>query len=379
MASVCAPSCSRDGFARDLGLEVAELLAVSAGLLDKVPLDRIAKLQAGLGPSLQSGHGQVVERICPNRLALGRGPARTAGRDQGFRAAMTGQLQGLETRTEGVRQLGAVVGAMRGVAAARLQQARSVMEGIGPIPGWIDSALADAMALLPDMRQPIPTAGGRLAVVLFTAEHGFVGNLAERVLQAAEADREAGSLVFGLGSRGVGLARARAWSFAWDSPLPAQVGAVSEVAHRVAQRLYGVFTTGAATRVDVVFPRAGVSGEVIVERRRLLPPDLARFRRSRPAAPMSYIDPARLLELLVGEYFFAELAHAAAEAFAAENAARLATMQRAHANISQRLEILAGEERHVRQEAITAELLDLMAGTLVAQHASSHGPARHLV
>jgi F-type H+-transporting ATPase subunit gamma len=152
--------------------------------------------------------------------------------------------------------------------------------------------------------------------------------------------------------------------------MPTQTGAIPGTAHRLAERLYrAVLRAPAAARVEVVFPRTGADGTVAVERRRLLPLDLDRFRPATPAsvAPTTYLDPARLLELLVAEHVFAELSRAAAEGFAAENAARLATMQRAHGSIDQRLEQLAGEARRLRQEMITSELLDLVAGTLAAK------------
>jgi F-type H+-transporting ATPase subunit gamma len=50
------------------------------------------------------------------------------------------------------------------------------------------------------------------------------------------------------------------------------------------------------------------------------------------------------------------------ESVAAENGARLATMQSARQNISQAVETLRGTEHRIRQEQITAELLELVTG-----------------
>jgi F-type H+-transporting ATPase subunit gamma len=51
------------------------------------------------------------------------------------------------------------------------------------------------------------------------------------------------------------------------------------------------------------------------------------------------------------------------ESFASENAARLETMSAARRNIDEVLERLTARERQLRQEAITAELLDIVAGS----------------
>ena len=67
------------------------------------------------------------------------------------------------------------------------------------------------------------------------------------------------------------------------------------------------------------------------------------------------------------------LAHAAAEGFAAGNAARRPTMLGAPANIERRLDLLAGEERGVRQEVISSELLDLLAGSLAVEPPANPG------
>lgn len=277
---------------------------------------------------------------------------------------MTERLAAIEQHIESIAQLGTVVGAMRGVAASRVQQTRHVIEGVRSWSGIVAAALADAVALLPrDDARPAPP--GRKVLVLFTAEHGFVGALPERMLAASAPDRAAGALVYCLGARGAALADAEGWKPAWQGPMATQVGAATDIASRVAETIYDTFLRGAATRVEVLFPLAAPDGRVTVERRRLLPLDLAAFRRSPGGErPLTYLPPTRLVELLVGEYFLAELARAALEAFAAENAERLRTMQSARSNIEHRLEDLHGDERRARQGSITEELLDVISGSM---------------
>jgi len=65
---------------------------------------------------------------------------------------------------------------------------------------------------------------------------------------------------------------------------------------------------------------------------------------------------------LAEEYVYAALVGAAMESFAAENDARLATMQSARQNIAETLENLHGAAVRIRQEEITAELLELVTG-----------------
>ena len=74
------------------------------------------------------------------------------------------------------------------------------------------------------------------------------------------------------------------------------------------------------------------------------------------------MDRQRLLSWLLGEYLFVALYRALAESLASEHASRLAAMRSAERNIEERRDDLLSEFRKKRQESITRELLDLIAG-----------------
>jgi F-type H+-transporting ATPase subunit gamma len=102
--------------------------------------------------------------------------------------------------------------------------------------------------------------------------------------------------------------------------------------------------------------------------RRLLPFDAA-WRSGMAAvrwptrSPPQLIDPAApALEAFIGEYLFVVLFQACAESLAAENASRLAAMQRAEKNIREILDDLHGRYRRLRQESIDEELFEVIAG-----------------
>jgi F-type H+-transporting ATPase subunit gamma len=64
------------------------------------------------------------------------------------------------------------------------------------------------------------------------------------------------------------------------------------------------------------------------------------------------------------------LALAALESFAAENTARLTTMESARLNIEEKLEELSVQERLQRQEEITAEVQEVTFGALASEPAA---------
>ena len=63
----------------------------------------------------------------------------------------------------------------------------------------------------------------------------------------------------------------------------------------------------------------------------------------------------------------AQLCNAALHAFAAENEARMDAMAAARTQIERQLATLQATQRHVRQEEITAEIIELAAGEMAGQ------------
>lgn len=69
-----------------------------------------------------------------------------------------------------------------------------------------------------------------------------------------------------------------------------------------------------------------------------------------------------LLSSLIRSHIFASVFRASAEAMVTENSARLALMQQAEQSVDERIEVVEGELRSVRQTEITNELMDVIIG-----------------
>ncbi len=101
---------------------------------------------------------------------------------------------------------------------------------------------------------------------------------------------------------------------------------------------------------------------------RLLPLDES-WRRELAACPWPTKLPPEViggnratLQALISAYLFISLFRGCAESLAAENASRLAAMQRADKNIDDLLETLNGTFHQLRQSSIDEELFDVIAG-----------------
>lgn len=274
---------------------------------------------------------------------------------------MTERLADIGARVQGIRQLGAVVSAMRGIAAARAQQARGQVQAVETYSAILAGAIRQAMALLPATPASALRPGG-LAMVLFCAEQGFAGAFSERILAAAAPDLLTATL-FLVGTRGTALAAERGLALAWSGPLPSQSSGIPRMADGLAQALFTRIASGEITRLETVFAAWQPGRPVEVERRVLFPLELARSEAPAPlVAPLLNLAPGVLLAALTPDYVHAQLCRAGLQAFAAENEARMAAMAAAHTEIERKLDRLQGQERIVRQEAITAEIIELAAG-----------------
>jgi len=274
---------------------------------------------------------------------------------------MAEDLAAVRGRIRGVRQLDAVIGAMRGIAAAHAQQSRALLPGFRAYADVVARAIAQALRLRDDdVRRGVGNAG--TARIVFCAEQGFVGGFVEHVLEAAAARGPAD--VFLIGSRALLLAATHGMAPVWQSAMATQVGGIAGLCIRIADALYERMATQRIGTVEVVFPAWTVGAGVDVTCCSLLPLDAGRFGAV-PAGmpPLTTLPPEVLLASLAEEYVFASLCEAAMHAFVAENEARAAAMVRARSKVQDMLGELTLAEHRVRQEAITAELVELAAAT----------------
>ena len=275
---------------------------------------------------------------------------------------MTERLADISARIDGTRQLSAVVNAMRGIAAARAQQARGQLIAVDSYAATIAVAIGRALTLLPSAHPDGARRSTRPALVLFCAEQGFAGAFSEHVLDAAGGDLAASEL-FLIGTRGGAVAAERGITAGWKSPMPSHSLGVPKLADRIAEALYARISMGEIDRLDAVFSQWQPGHGIHVERNRLFPFDMSAFPRSTDAnAPLLNLACETLLSELTADYMHAQLCNAALYAFAAENEARMEAMAAAHKQIERQLSSLQATQRLVRQEEITAEIIELAAG-----------------
>jgi F-type H+-transporting ATPase subunit gamma len=277
---------------------------------------------------------------------------------------MAGRLADVRTQIDSVGQLKGIVIAMRGIAASRAQQGRSLLAGIEAYSAVVSRAIGQALALVPsEWTVSTPSRARGRGLILFCAEQGFAGTFNERILAAVMPEAER-TVNFIIGTRGSAIANERQMPVAWSAAMATQAGAIPSLANRIVEALYERIADESIARVDLVYARATSSRVIEIARHSLLPVDFRYFARPLGSErPITTLAPAVLLERLAAEYVYAQLCEAATCGFAAENEARMTVMAAAKTNIETKLATLSERERALRQEQITAEVVELAAGT----------------
>lgn len=276
---------------------------------------------------------------------------------------MSERLADVGRRIATVHQLGAVVDAMRGIAAARAHQSRALLPAIRAYADTARTAIAQARSLDTEPHQrSFAATRSKPGLIIFGAEQGFAGAFVEQVLNEA-ASNAITAHVFLVGDRAAALARERGWTVAWQISLPSRAAALPDMATALVDALYAYLGVAGAVPMTMVYPVWTAGRGATMVRRSLLPLDDRAF--AHPVSgepPLINLPPAGLTVSLAQEYVFAQLCEAAAEAFAAENEARMSTMAAAKTSIDGKLQTLGREERLTRQEEITAEVVELATG-----------------
>ena len=306
---------------------------------------------------------------------------------------MSNKLSEVQARMNGVHGLESVVGAMRGIAAARSREARSRLDGIRACARIVSAAIGDALLLIDDHTSHDTTAPNRHAeqdaavVIVLCAEQGFVGTFNEHVIDAALASCTGATHAQSteyllLGNRGIVAATERGLNVGWSSPMITHADEVPALADRLTGVLFQRLIAGQTTRVSVIYATPNPTATVQTVEQILLPFDYGRFSATSPVTarrnpPLINLAPQRLLSQLAQEYIFAQLCEAIMLSFAAENEARMRAMIAARTNVHDKLEALTGDFRRLRQEEITSEIVELSAGSIAAGRPSKKPRHEH--
>ncbi len=295
-------------------------------------------------------------------------------------------METLETLSEKLRTTGdiqSIVRTMKSLSAVSIRQYERAEAAMSGYEATIDLGLA---ALFGERRaRGLPLRGGRgrpapgEALLVIGSDRGLCGRYNEIV--AREADACIGediAVLAVIGARAAARLGAMGHSADHLFAQPGSVGGLRPLVLSVIVRIEGWTRSAGVGRVSVVHNRREGRLRAVPVDRQLLPIPEEHLEKLLEdgwpgrGLPFFRADRDRLLSALVRQRIFVVLYRALAEALASEHATRLAAMQSAERNIEARHEELTAAYRRMRQETITRELLDIVAGFEAASGASHH-------
>jgi F-type H+-transporting ATPase subunit gamma len=284
-------------------------------------------------------------------------------------------LEGLRRKIHVAEDLQSVVTTMKSLAAVNIRQYEEATRALATYSRTIELGFAILLRNHPEaLAVAAGAASGRTAVIAIGSDQGMCGQFNSEMADYVASDvglarsSDASQEILVVGARLARELEGAGIHVEDRLPLPSSVvgitGRVEELALRIG-RWREVQNIG---RVALFHHRflGGTSYEPSSFQLVPIDTDWLRKLRARPWStrmlPSYTMDWRRLFSSLVEQYFFIWLYRAMAESAAAENAARLASMQAAEENVEERLQDLTARYHRRRQSVITEELLDVIAG-----------------
>ncbi len=288
-------------------------------------------------------------------------------------------LTEIETRLEGMEDIRHLLRSVRAMSAIRWRRARSHLRAAQTYANAVDEQLGLILALelgANAWRYQKATApgsspgGGAIGLITLTSDRGLCGTfnsgLVSQALDLTRRWRRQGRQVkiISLGGYGERLFREAGCDILHTEHFPLSQ-AVSFVAARdVITRIKAFYESGAIGELYLLhneFVSFGSYEGVVM---RLLPPDLTQITsQSRPIPEGLILGSKRqaLQQFLMWEHLATRLYLALIESMVSEHGARLQTMDAAISNLDERVAALELRYHAIRQEHITAEVLEVQS------------------
>jgi F-type H+-transporting ATPase subunit gamma len=280
-------------------------------------------------------------------------------------------LQSLERKMRTAGDLLSVVKTMKSMASVNIRHYERAVESVEEYRHTVD--LAWTVFFRARGKLPWGEAGGKAICLVIGTDQGMCGQFNEVLLSHVQSKEhlmsEAGEVVYwSAGERIDGALMESGLEPVLRYPLP---GSLSGVDTRVLEIVSSIESWHREKGFERVFvchntTRKGGGYEPVFTR--ILPLDrpwaepYLQRKWPRRNIPLIYMDAQLFFGRLFSQYLYIALYRAFGQSLAGENAARLASMQSAEKNIEEMREMFTAAYRQQRQNAITEELFDVVAG-----------------
>jgi F-type H+-transporting ATPase subunit gamma len=285
------------------------------------------------------------------------------------------QLKDIKTRLQTVKSTQKITSAMMLVASAKLRKTQRMLDSLEPYLEGLSRIYNILLAQRQNFNSPLMEERPveRVALVVFSSNTGLAGRfnhlVSAELLRAVESYKSLGEsnvLLYSLGDRGVrdilkrgGVHYQGKFQSIADKPSLVNIKPICD-------ELMEKFTRKEIDKVELIHHHFITKGTQVMTRETLLPfkveklvPDKGEYLEDYIIEPDSELILKDLTPLLINLQFL--IAHI--DSLVSEHIARMTAMQIATDNADELVDELTLEYNKLRQQAITAELLDIMGGS----------------
>ncbi|EXL02704.1 F0F1 ATP synthase subunit gamma [Aquamicrobium defluvii] len=287
---------------------------------------------------------------------------------------MAQALESMRRRIDSAEDLYGVVRVMKALAAASIRQCELAVESLAEYNRTIETGLQIVLWNRPEAIPANSLSGKRRGIIVFGSDQGMCGSFNEQAATfaidtiKALPEREEDRVVLVVGNRLVGRLEDAGCAVREQFPIPSTVSGITSAVQDLLLKVDELRFQDGVEQFLLIHHRPGAPVRSAPATVQLLPIDaawlrgLAKRHWSSRSLPTFTMDWRELFSALIRQHLFVSLYRAFAESMASENASRLASMQAAEKNIQDHLSVLAVEYHQGRQQSITEELLDIVAG-----------------
>jgi F-type H+-transporting ATPase subunit gamma len=287
-------------------------------------------------------------------------------------------IQHLRRQIGNAEDLLSVVKTMKSLAAVNIRHYEQAVESLADYNRTVELGLQALMRSEEGRELSVQSTGTpRWGAIVIGSDQGFCGQFNERIVTHADdtltemgltQSRRDHPPVTPVGLRCAVLLEDAKYPLATLLETPSGLGAVTNLVQDLLVQISDWQTHRGINHLLVFYNRP-IGGAIYESTQVQLLPlhgEWLHGLKEKPwpgrSLPLYTMEWQKLFSALIRQYMFVVLYRAATESLAAEETARLASMQNAEKNIDERIEDLTKRYHQQRGDAITAELMDIVAG-----------------
>ena len=284
-------------------------------------------------------------------------------------------LEAIQRKIKSARDLYSVVKTMKSLAAVNIHYHERAVEAIGDYHQSIEMGFQVLLKAKPEiLKKPTVKTGGRMGVIVFGSQRGMAGKFNVMVANGFMEWEKAKTIDYAQLKIAVVGERAEEQLKEVGYHPTAKIDFPESRYHlnsAIQELLVFIDSWRLREKIDDIYlfynkPKRGVMFEPF--QFHLFPLDsiwlkeLASKKWPSSSLPLYTLTWDELFYSYIHQFFYISLYRAFIESMASENVSRLTAMQKAEQNVEEQLDELNAQFNQQRQNAITEELLDIVAG-----------------